>query len=212
MLCAAGLIIISVQTHEDVLQSDSFSPSSVCTKWWSSGAVCKSSAPPQSAAQLTTRDVKQSRRETRRCLRIKERNNRTTRWCKNPPKEAKRSKQSKTNKKKWHIMNTNNASCEGGFFYMLVLRGPLSHCLSPWLRAGPTGGTMAQHENESPKKTPATKSLQLFYRFYLEIHMIRRSNTVGCNQSAPSNTVTPAANHTQTTNTFMVRIIPANLL
>lgn len=100
MLCAAGLIIISVQTREDVLQSDSFSPSSVCTKCWSSGAVCKSSAPPQSAAQLTTRDVKQSRRETRRCLRIKERNNRTTRWCKNPPKEAKRSKQSKTNKNK----------------------------------------------------------------------------------------------------------------
>lgn len=129
-----------------------------------------------------------------------------------PPKKQNDQNNPKQIKTKWHIMNTNNASCEGGFFYMLVLRGPLSHCLSPWLRAGPTGGTMAQHENESPKKTPATKSLQLFYRFYLEIHMIRRSNTVGCNQSAPSNTVTPAANHTQTTNTFMVRIIPANLL
>lgn len=110
MLCAAGLMIISVQTRVDVLQSHSFSPSSVWTKYWSSGAVCESSASSQSAAQLTTRDVKQSRRETRRWLRNKgEKQQDNTLMQKIPPTKQNYQNNPKV-KIKWSIMNTNDAS------------------------------------------------------------------------------------------------------
>lgn len=208
MLCAAGLIIISVQTHEDVLQSDSFSPSSVCTKCWSSGAACKSSAPPQSAAQLTTRDVKQSRRETRRCLRIKERNNRTTRWCKNPPKEAKRSKQSKTNKNKMTHNEYKQCFLWGRVLLHVGTEGPIVSLSVPMVTSrayrGNHGTTWKWDSLKNTSNKVLTAVLQVLFRntydkkkqhcWLQPISSLEHSYT--CSQSHADNKHIHGQNHT----------------
>lgn len=166
LCCSTDHNIIS--QYVDVLQPDSFSPSSVWTIYWSSAAVCKSAHvntrmwnSHQEKQNGYKKKFKKSRRET------------TGKHNDAKKKIPQRSTTVKTIQHKHKMTHNEYKQC-----FRLLWGAGSSTCRCP----GAHGDIICLHGYEhgatwkwdSQKKPPATKSSQLFKSFYLKIHMIRR--------------------------------------